>query len=186
MDEEYAWAKAHPWSSWRERYKKNAARFDAMIEEAIPKMNPRRQHNWPAARDVQIRFRSKKVVEISDESSQSEEEDQQRQSSSRGSEPPQKRSHKQATRSVAFAPVEDEEGAGPSRRASFEEPPAKRQRVNSDGHDHRSPTKSARRRPLSEDEEVEDEGEHKCAFVLPFSMARRLTIRLQLSIQWFR
>ncbi|KAH6918412.1 hypothetical protein BKA70DRAFT_15736 [Coprinopsis sp. MPI-PUGE-AT-0042] len=171
---EFAWATAHSWQSWRERYKKHAAKIDAMIEEAIPEMNPRRQHNWPTARDVKIRFPTKKL-EDSDEGSSSDEDDQQRRSSSRAAVPPQKASPKRPGKIVAFAeePVVQRKkgGTGSSRRATFEEPPAKRQRIDSEGNDRQQPTKAARRRPVSDEEEEDanddDDGDHNSLFSGP-------------------
>ncbi|KAM6498253.1 hypothetical protein JOM56_006201 [Amanita muscaria] len=39
-DPEYAWVKRHTWQSWRERYKKNAARLDAMIAQIVEQKRP--------------------------------------------------------------------------------------------------------------------------------------------------
>lgn len=39
-DPEYAWVSRHTWQSWRERYKKNAARLDAMIAAIVEQKKP--------------------------------------------------------------------------------------------------------------------------------------------------
>ncbi|GLB36302.1 putative FAD linked oxidases, C-terminal domain [Lyophyllum shimeji] len=39
-DPEYAWVTRHTWQSWRERYKKNAARLDAMIAAIVDRKKP--------------------------------------------------------------------------------------------------------------------------------------------------
>ncbi|KAH9937581.1 uncharacterized protein B0H18DRAFT_971309 [Fomitopsis serialis] len=39
-DPEYAWVTRHTWQSWRERYKKNAARLDAKISEIVEQKKP--------------------------------------------------------------------------------------------------------------------------------------------------
>ncbi|KAF5377542.1 hypothetical protein D9615_005266 [Tricholomella constricta] len=39
-DPEYAWVSRHTWQSWRERYKKNAARLDAMIASIVDRKKP--------------------------------------------------------------------------------------------------------------------------------------------------
>ncbi|KAG7450355.1 uncharacterized protein BT62DRAFT_507766 [Guyanagaster necrorhizus] len=39
-DPEYAWVTRHTWQSWRERYKKNAARFDNMIAAIVAETKP--------------------------------------------------------------------------------------------------------------------------------------------------
>ncbi|KAF6763974.1 hypothetical protein DFP72DRAFT_488798 [Ephemerocybe angulata] len=46
VDPEYAWALRHPWQSWRNRYKDNAATFQQRVELLIPLLNPTKQHNW--------------------------------------------------------------------------------------------------------------------------------------------
>ncbi|KAF5315723.1 hypothetical protein D9611_004862 [Ephemerocybe angulata] len=46
VDPEYAWALRHPWQSWRNRYKENAATFQERVELLIPLLNPTKQHNW--------------------------------------------------------------------------------------------------------------------------------------------
>ncbi|KAJ7139936.1 hypothetical protein C8R44DRAFT_765829 [Mycena epipterygia] len=39
-DPEYAWVTRHTWQSWRERYKKNAVRFDAQIGAIVAQKKP--------------------------------------------------------------------------------------------------------------------------------------------------
>ncbi|KAG5644746.1 hypothetical protein DXG03_007875 [Asterophora parasitica] len=39
-DPEYVWVSRHTWQSWRERYKKNAARLDAMIASIVDRKKP--------------------------------------------------------------------------------------------------------------------------------------------------
>ncbi|KAJ2919039.1 hypothetical protein MD484_g1394, partial [Candolleomyces efflorescens] len=39
-DPEYAWVNRHTWQSWRERYKKNATRLDAMIAGIVEQKRP--------------------------------------------------------------------------------------------------------------------------------------------------
>lgn len=39
-DPEYAWASRHTWQSWRERYKKNATRLDALIALIVEEKKP--------------------------------------------------------------------------------------------------------------------------------------------------
>ena len=39
-DPEYAWVSRHTWQSWRERYKKNAARLDALIALIVDEKKP--------------------------------------------------------------------------------------------------------------------------------------------------
>lgn len=39
-DPEYAWVSRHTWQSWRERYKKNAVRLDAMIASIVDRKKP--------------------------------------------------------------------------------------------------------------------------------------------------
>ncbi|EPQ60843.1 hypothetical protein GLOTRDRAFT_102548 [Gloeophyllum trabeum ATCC 11539] len=39
-DPEYAWVQRHTWQSWRERYKKNADRLDAMIATIVAETKP--------------------------------------------------------------------------------------------------------------------------------------------------
>ncbi|KAF8078461.1 hypothetical protein FPV67DRAFT_55994 [Lyophyllum atratum] len=39
-DPEYAWVSRHTWQSWRERYKKNAVRLDAMIASVVDRKKP--------------------------------------------------------------------------------------------------------------------------------------------------
>ncbi|PFH54620.1 hypothetical protein AMATHDRAFT_134906, partial [Amanita thiersii Skay4041] len=39
-DSEYAWVTRHTWQSWRERYKKNASRLDAIISQIVDQKKP--------------------------------------------------------------------------------------------------------------------------------------------------
>ncbi|RDB29518.1 hypothetical protein Hypma_015362 [Hypsizygus marmoreus] len=39
-DPEYAWVSRHTWQSWRERYKKNAARLDTLIASIVDRKKP--------------------------------------------------------------------------------------------------------------------------------------------------
>lgn len=39
-DPEYAWVSRHTWQSWRERYKKNATRLDALIASIVDQKKP--------------------------------------------------------------------------------------------------------------------------------------------------
>jgi hypothetical protein len=39
-DPEYVWVRRHTWQSWRERYKKNAARLDNIIAAKVEKKKP--------------------------------------------------------------------------------------------------------------------------------------------------
>lgn len=39
-DPEYSWVTRHTWQSWRERYKKNAARLDVKISEIVERNKP--------------------------------------------------------------------------------------------------------------------------------------------------
>jgi hypothetical protein len=39
-DPEYAWVTRHTWQSWRERYKKNSQRLDAMIQAIVEQKKP--------------------------------------------------------------------------------------------------------------------------------------------------
>ncbi|KAJ6604464.1 hypothetical protein DFH09DRAFT_1122787 [Mycena vulgaris] len=39
-DPEYAWVARHTWQSWRERYKKNSVRFDALISAIVAQKKP--------------------------------------------------------------------------------------------------------------------------------------------------
>lgn len=39
-DPDYAWVTRHTWQSWRERYKKNAARLDVKISEIVERNKP--------------------------------------------------------------------------------------------------------------------------------------------------
>ncbi|KAJ7225709.1 hypothetical protein GGX14DRAFT_640497 [Mycena pura] len=63
-DPEYAWVTRHTWQSWRERYKKNAARLDVMIsaivEQTKPAQGEKGQYGYVRQAEKQKRPRRKK------------------------------------------------------------------------------------------------------------------------------
>ncbi|KAK0233472.1 hypothetical protein IW262DRAFT_1257563, partial [Armillaria fumosa] len=71
-DPEYAWVTRHTWQSWRERYKKNAARFDdmiaAIVAETKPTLGQKGQYGY--VRQPERRKRARKGVPKDEEFSE--------------------------------------------------------------------------------------------------------------------
>ncbi|KAK2461798.1 hypothetical protein APHAL10511_006261 [Amanita phalloides] len=68
-DPDYAWVSRHTWQSWRERYKKNAARLDVLIAEIVEQKKPvhgeKGQYGYVRmAEEKPKRQRKKKEVEL--------------------------------------------------------------------------------------------------------------------------
>lgn len=66
-DPDYAWVGRHTWQSWRERYKKNATRLDALVaaivEEKKPSQGEKGQYGYvrqPEEKPKRIRVRKHK------------------------------------------------------------------------------------------------------------------------------
>lgn len=67
---EFAWVSRHTWQSWRERYKKNAARLDIriaqIVEEKKPAMGEKGQYGYvrqPEVKPKRNRRKSRKADE---------------------------------------------------------------------------------------------------------------------------
>jgi hypothetical protein len=65
---EYAWVARHTWQSWRERYKKNAARLDILIEQLVERNQPLQGENgqYGYVRQPEKRARRKRDLKQDD------------------------------------------------------------------------------------------------------------------------
>lgn len=66
----YEWASTHPWMSWRERYRKNQARFDVMIKHILESDPPD-----PSGKG-QYYYRRNKAIHVRSEEEEEEEEEE--------------------------------------------------------------------------------------------------------------
>lgn len=148
MRNAHKWSARHTAESWKERYKKNSARFDARIEEIVNKEGRSRKQLWPEDRRVAqkaSRHRHDHGPDT-DSSGESYEVEERRQ-------PPRKR-----------------------RRSDYSPPPPNRRRVAQHSTDqqvgtHSSSDRKGKGRALEEeDEEDEDEPDQLQYIVsLPFT-----------------
>ncbi|KNZ73454.1 hypothetical protein J132_03218, partial [Termitomyces sp. J132] len=69
-DPEYAWVSRHTWQSWRERYKKNAARLDNIIATIVDQKKPAQgekgQYGYVRQPEVKPKRTRKKRVKVPD------------------------------------------------------------------------------------------------------------------------
>lgn len=71
----YAWAKRHTEDSWRERYRKNAASFDARISQIVAFEKPNERQHWHEDRRLSKSMLRRRPAHIVLEEEEEEEED---------------------------------------------------------------------------------------------------------------
>ncbi|KAJ7672521.1 hypothetical protein DFH06DRAFT_94539 [Mycena polygramma] len=76
IEGEYDWAKRHTWQSWRERYKKNQAWFDARITALAAKIKPALHQRYHLNRNAPRRSSAKRNRYNEMDSAEEEEEEE--------------------------------------------------------------------------------------------------------------
>ncbi|TFK30089.1 hypothetical protein FA15DRAFT_197430 [Coprinopsis marcescibilis] len=159
VDPEYNWAKAHPAQSWRNRYMKREEHFDALIEQAVPTVNPHRDHRYEQDRmHNKIRYLDTMSDNEEQEEEEEDEEEQELQQAERG--PLQQPEEMQASRPSTSQPTRNPSRPPTLMRAGMSQRPSNQQGAGPSDNDTevaRGPqttsgtTPQARRRPRASD-----------------------------------